>query len=153
MVAGGGGGVVKMYTKVIREVYANYGCKILIVDIKAGSYDKIVSSSQIFRWITYFNIDKKIVIKKENSYTSTLQGGQTEQFERLELYLPILSPCLQIYSFYCNLFTKKEKQTIDWVDPAVPKVTSKLPKLLISSFLTAAISLAFSVPFYFNKKS
>jgi len=90
---------VVMYSRAMEELYFHYHCRTLVMDIRKGSYDQIVSSYPVFQWLVRMGWDRYIVRVRKDSYEQRLQGGRYEYFERLELELPPLAHAIRFMNW------------------------------------------------------
>ena len=104
---------LQMYQRTMQELYENYNCQYVVLDIKKGSYENIVRSSKLFSMLCRLGLDRYIIVKQEDSYEQKLHGGKSEQFQRLELFLPVIVKMMKVYSWLNYIpFYKSPKQTI-----------------------------------------
>jgi hypothetical protein len=153
-----------MYSRAMRELYFTYGCNTLVMDIRKGSYDQIVSSSVVFQWICKLNLQQYIVTLRKDSYEQKQQGGQMEYFERLEIHLPLLSHALRATAFLQDTFHRAPSfPSTPLLPPAsvsrtkplnkiAPSPLADLKALAIAKLIqTSVLFLAVALPFSFTK--
>ena len=83
------------------------GCSLLLCDMIEGAVDRIIESSPLFSLLRVIGFDTRIVTTQEKSYVSTIENGQSEQFERIVLNVQAMMTGVRIYSAYtslCNSF-------------------------------------------------
>lgn len=154
-----------MYLRTMKELYQNYNCQYLVLDIKKGSYENIVNSSRIFSLLCSTGLDKFIILKKEDSYEQKLLGGKSEKFERLELYLPIIVRFMNIHSWF-SCFTGNSNKPLIMADapafvdknphfvPVQPDNPIAQMKTMVvrKTLQTLVMSATLILPFYFFSK-
>ena len=148
---------VSMYIRTMTELYENYNTQYVVMDIKKGSYDHIVSSSAVFSWICWAGFDKYIIVKHEDSYEQKLLGGQLERFQRIELYLPLIARCIKVYNWYYGKNIIPIKQSLPFKDDK-PHEIKEIPKetpmkqlqsqLFVSSFKGVVSLSCIGIPIF-----
>lgn len=116
-----------MYLRTMKELYENYNCQYLALDIKKGSYENIVQSSTVFSIICKIGLDKYIIQKQNDSYEQKLHDGKSEQFQRLELYLPIIVRFIKLQNWFSQLFPHKKSNS--WLEG--PNFVDSNPHLVL----------------------
>merc|ERR1711963_1038627 len=91
----------------MEELYFHYSCRILVMDIRKGSYDQIIASSPVFQWLTRLGWDRHIVRLRKDSYEQRLQGGRYEYFERLEVELAPLAHAIRAMNWIQRLTSSR----------------------------------------------
>ena len=87
-----------MYFRILSEFHAcQERVKYIVCDTIKGGYEKMISSSPVLVALRKVHLLTWVIRKRVDSYTTELDQGGEEKFERIVIYAPLLTLMLRTY--------------------------------------------------------
>lgn len=150
---------MQLYFRILAEFHhRGEQVKYIICDTIKGGYEKMISSSPVLRTLQRLRLLRFIFKPRTDSYTSELDGGGEEKFERIVIYAPLLTFMLRTYlggerlwKAFGHIIDPQFRRLVTAGGAPTKKSTKKSLVVFVSFATGAGVALYFSWKRWSNK--